>query len=629
MSDGIEDLKIRIKTIPISEIIGRYISLSRKGHYHVGLCPFHNDTSPSLQANDQKGMFMCFVDQIGGDAISFVRKKENLSYLDALKDICSRVGISWDEYYTPKEEPPKIQMAKRVLSKAALLFQKVATDNSKEEFTSFVKTRNLSPETIKEFQIGLAPGNNILTSYLESIPNKNERKLALDTALEIGIIRKDKNKVNAYFDTFRDRIMFPIFNSFGDIVGFSGRKTKEHQKGKYINSDQSFIFNKKNILYGYHLAKNSIRDNQSVIMVEGQMDVIALFKNGIRNAVAVMGVGLGEAVLKNLKGLTHNFYLALDSDEAGFKAMQRINEMCLSNDIIPKYLDFSPHKDPDEFLENLSKEEFFARKEKAQPFVDILIHNIVPNEIPDLSDKKLEILKSIFPFLAPLKESLSATERIIETAKQLGLKSDSSTIINFYTKFLQDYSKHAGNDSAPQVIVNNNKLPPSTTLENEPTPPLPISTAERRLIEEIIKHPECLSSPKMSLLLENINAAHIKNFILKMQDFIYEIEEIEYVQMVQALTAQEEISQSLREVVGYALFKYEKTKLDDKIISRLLDDFNKKLKEELLLEKRNILRNNQPFCSTKEEADKLMQEISSVDKELMELKISKKIIKPQ
>ena len=295
MSDGIEDLKIRIKNIPISEIIGKYIALSRKGHYHLGLCPFHNDSSPSLQVNDQKGMFMCFVDQIGGDAITFVRKKENLSYMDALKDICSRIGISWDEYYAPKEEPPKMQMAKRVLSKAALLYQKVATDNSKEEFTSFVKTRNLKPETIKEFQIGLAPGNNILTSYLESIPSKNERNLAIDTALEIGIIRKDKNKVNTYFDTFRDRIMFPIFNSFGDIVGFSGRKTKESQKGKYINSDQSFIFNKKNILYGYHLAKNSIRDNQSVILVEGQMDVIGLFKNGIRNAVAVMGVGLGEA----------------------------------------------------------------------------------------------------------------------------------------------------------------------------------------------------------------------------------------------------------------------------------------------------------------------------------------------
>ena len=624
MSDGIEDLKIRIKNIPISEIIGKYIALSRKGHYHLGLCPFHNDSSPSLQVNDQKGMFMCFVDQIGGDAITFVRKKENLSYMDALKDICSRIGISWDEYYAPKEEPPKMQMAKRVLSKAALLYQKVATDNSKEEFTSFVKTRNLKPETIKEFQIGLAPGNNILTSYLESIPSKNERNLAIDTALEIGIIRKDKNKVNAYFDTFRDRIMFPIFNSFGDIVGFSGRKTKESQKGKYINSDQSFIFNKKNILYGYHLAKNSIRDNQSVILVEGQMDVIGLFKNGIRNAVAVMGVGLGEAALKNLKGLTNNFYLALDSDEAGFKAMQRINEMCLSNDIIPKYLDFSPHKDPDEFLENRTKDEFFDRRDKALPFIDILIRNIIPSDIPELSDKKLEILKNIFPFLAPLKDSLSATERIMETAKHLGLKSDSATIINFYAKFLSDYAKNDANNAKPQVIVNNNQTLPISNSGTSLTPSLTISTAERRLIEEIIRHPECLSSPKMAPVLENLNTPHIKNFILKMQDFIYEIDEIEYVQMVQALTAQEEISQSLREVVGYALFKYEKAKLDDKIISRLLDDFNKKLKEELLIEKRNILRNNQPFCSTKEEAERLMQEISSVDKELMGLKVSKK-----
>src|SRR5690606_16317778 len=223
-------------------------------------------------------------------------------------------------YVSKKKKDPKLELAEKILSKTALIYRKVASEKTPKEFAEFLDKRRLSNDTAKTFQLGYAPGSNVITNYLASIKNESERKKTLDLAEEIHLIRKSNRDEQSHFDTFRDRVMFPIWDQYGHVVGFGGRQVFDYQKGKYINSQESFVFRKKQILYGMHLAKTAIRQRDAVILCEGYMDCIALHHHGFTNAVAVMGVAMGEGTLKTLKALTSNFYLALDADDAGMKA---------------------------------------------------------------------------------------------------------------------------------------------------------------------------------------------------------------------------------------------------------------------------------------------------------------------
>ena len=622
--DEIRELKDRIKNIPISQIIGNYISLSRKGKYWLGICPFHNDSNPSLQVNDDRGMFMCFVDNIGGDAITFVQKYKNLDFMDALKDICGVVGISWDEYVVPKNESSEMKMGRKVISRVQLIYEKFARKNAREKFNTFLQARGLNQETADEFGIGFAPGTNTITNYLESIPNQKERELAINVALDIGLILPDNRNRNNHYDTFRNRIMFPIMNGFGTHVAYSGRAIDDNQKPKYINSRESFLFKKKNILYGFHMAKSSIRNMDCVILVEGQMDVIALHQHGLKNSVAVMGIGFTENTLRNLKALSNNFYLALDSDQAGMQAMKRINGLCLENGIIPKFLDFSPYNDPDEFLQNSSVDDLRELMKKSSAFIDILIANELPDIVPEIPDQKLSALRKIFPIVAPLGDTLSATERLIENANQLGIKSDPGHIISFYNQFLKENKKvnigaSHGDKKEVKTIIS--------PVQFHPTVKKPINNTEKLLIQELVRHPECLLDANLLKLLDYISSEEIKKYIFKLRDFICEIDEVEYTSIVLSITSTGDYSIGLKEIVGVALFKYEKTELNDSVVNRLIGDFSRKLCEDRLVEKRRELKELQGNCDTEKEAHALMQKITTVDRDLMELKKPQRNVK--
>lgn len=345
---SLDELKIRIKDIPISQIIGMYINVVKKGTQFTAICPFHDDHNPSLSINDSKGLFMCFVDSTGGDAITFVQKYKNLDYISTLKDICEKLAWNFSDYEDKKEQSPKFKTAEKILLRASQLYRKTIQEPSPAEYKDFLNSRNIKKEIAEKFAIGFAPKNGILLNYLSSIKNEKEKEFALNISKQIHLIRTSQN-TNESFDSFRERIMFPIWNQNGKVVGFGGRQTKDFQKGKYINSQESFFFNKKNILYGLNLSKQSIRQKNFVILVEGYMDLIALHQFQFENSVAVMGVGLSAYCLNSLSTITKNIYMALDSDNAGFEAMKRINTLCMQENITPKLINLAPHKDPDDF----------------------------------------------------------------------------------------------------------------------------------------------------------------------------------------------------------------------------------------------------------------------------------------
>ncbi|MBL7665844.1 MAG: DNA primase, partial [Bacteriovoracaceae bacterium] len=432
---GYSELKEQIKSAPISSVIGHYISLNKKGANYEALCPFHTDSHPSLKVNDNKGLFKCFACDTAGDHISFVEKYKRIDFKDAIKEIAGILGYATDDL--DKEfSNPKQDLALRVLSATNKIYRKMVTEHSPEEFNKFITSRGLTIDVATQFSLGFAPKTNVLSQYLKTLP-ASQQKEAIKMAIEIGLIRKNETDADT-FDTFRERILFPIWDQTGHVRGFGSRATQTYQKAKYLNSQESFIFNKRNILYGFHLAKNHIRERDQVILTEGYMDTITMHQFDFKNTVALMGIALSDYAIGLLKPLASQFVLALDSDNAGFKAMEKINESLLEKGILAKYLDFKPHKDPDEFLHKEGRLTLQKRLDEAPMFLDVIINQLIPENIPQVSDQKLVILNKVFQVLAPLKESLSATERVITTAKRLNFQSSADSIQQSYVTFLNN-----------------------------------------------------------------------------------------------------------------------------------------------------------------------------------------------
>lgn len=627
MSSGtIEELKSRIKDIPVSEILSRYVHVVRKGAQTLAVCPFHDDHSPSLTINDQRGMWFCFVDNMGGDSIRFVMLYRKLEFLDALKDICDKLGWNFNDYHQEKKASPKVEMGKKLLTNGMKLFKKIAETGNYPAFEDFLKNRGLSPEIAKSYQLGYAPNGATFFDYISSIKNEKERGFAIATAAELGLIKPSSYGDKSHYDTFRDRIIFPIWDHFGQVIGFTSRATKDEQKPKYLNSVDSFLFSKKDLLYGLHLAKNTIRERDQVILVEGNMDQVAMTKNGFENSVAIMGVALGDRSLTRLLPISKNIVLSLDNDNAGWKASERINAQFMEKGITPLFLDLDPHKDPDDFLNAEGRNSLAKRLEEAKPFVDIQLERLIPRELPELAERKLELLNQIFEVLSPLKDSLSATERAVSWAKKLGLQSDSSTIIRNYS----EYIKGNNTASAPTPPVVDFEGPPPGWEEENPFEgevheervniERHITSVETRLLQNLVQHPELLLLDEIAELLDFVGNDEVKGYILKLSELMYEIDETEYPSIVNSLMSDEHYSAELIAIAGGALYKYRETSLNEKVAQKMIEDIKKKLQVEQLLEEKNFLKKRHLSAQTKDEQMDILSQLIAVDKKLADVR---------
>ncbi|MBL6989142.1 MAG: DNA primase [Bacteriovoracaceae bacterium] len=628
-------LKERIKESLISSIISQYISLTRKGNMYVGLCPFHNDSKPSLMVNDTKGMFMCFPCNIGGDAITFVEKYTGAHFVEAIKDIGGKMGFPLDELRPKKsEESQEVVMAHKVLSKASQIYTKIVNStNPPQAFNDFTKTRKLTPETVQLFSLGYAPGSNVIANYLSSLANKKDKNFALQVAKKIHVIREDTRgqTESGYFDTFRDRVMFPIKDHYGQTVGFGGRAVFDYQKdkGKYVNSQESFCFDKKSILYGLHLTKPHIRQKDFVILVEGYMDLIALYQNGFQNSVAIMGVALSDGAIATLKSLTKNFYLALDSDAAGIKAMERINNTLMAMDIIPKCINFAPHKDPDEYVAAKGQLALVELVDNAKVFLDFLIDRAIPKETPKVFDRKLDKLYEVFELVSPLQEKLSAIERIIQAAKRLGLKSDSAQISDSYKEFLNKKApiKRWPKDTEPKTVdtvrsslmiseANNNVVDQNS--EELIVSKFHLSSSEKIIIQELVKHPDCLAEKEFDELLDFVHNVGVRRYLCKLRKYFFEYDG-EHTSLIRDVLNLEDFPVEIKEVAAAAVYSYKGLKLDQKVKCRLLFDLKRSLEVERVKIKRNTLRKQQRECTCQDQELAIIQDLILADRELKQL----------
>lgn len=625
MSGQLRDL---IKQSPISMVVGHFIPLKRSGSGLVGLCPFHADSKPSMTVNDKLGLFRCWACNTGGDHLEFVKLYRKIDFIEALRECAKILSLSDEELNREKKKNPRLELAFRVLNFATRHYASFAAQNPMH-FQVFSEKRGLSPESITKFQIGYAPGNNLLLHSFDKI-DEGQREAAKQIARELNLIKVSENGGRQY-DFYRDRVVFPIHDHAGQVRGFSCRAVLPDQNPKFLNSSESFVFHKASIMFGYFLAKSAIRQKDQAIVVEGNMDAVMMHQYGFTNTVGTMGIALSEPSQKLLVNMTKNIVLAMDSDAAGMKAMTTINASFMNLGVLPRYVNFEPAKDPDDFLRHpdLGSWKLMERIEQAPRFIDVLLEKTIPAPIPETIDRKLQVLNEIFGLLAPLKDHLEATERVIASAKRLQLRTDETSLIEQYKQSLKG-SEGPRREARVQPQATETKADDATEVEDiqelASTEPLmkvesgPMLAAEKLLLKTLVTHPECLNQPQLHEILAYTSHFEVKELILWLVKIYLEIDEQEYVSILSDEVFSERYGQEIKNIVAEALELYKFEALNEKVIVRLMQDLKVRMQLEQMKQKRREYTERQKQSQTQEEVIFYMQEITRIDRELQELK---------
>ncbi|MCC3867024.1 DNA primase [Terrisporobacter mayombei] len=355
MRDLIDEVKNRCDIV---NVISQYINLKNSGSNYSGLCPFHNEKTGSFHVNQKKQIYKCFGCGEGGDVINFIMKIENLDFIEAVKLLAEKNGI---EFKTNLSEADKAKMESIKLMQdihlKAARFYFANLINSKNPGYDYLRRRGLSDKIIKKFGLGYSLDSwNSLMDYLLSIGYEKK------DLVKSGLVTHKENG-NKYYDRFRNRVMFPIFDYRGNVIGFGGR-VLDNSLPKYLNSPDSLLFNKRFNLYGLNYAKKSI-SNDTLILVEGYMDLISLYEHGIENVVATLGTALTNEQGKLIKRYASTAIISYDSDDAGVKATLRAIEILRGQNINVKILNLKDCKDPDDFVKKYKKEGFLKAIENS------------------------------------------------------------------------------------------------------------------------------------------------------------------------------------------------------------------------------------------------------------------------
>ena len=369
IKDIIEEVKSRCDIV---HIISQYISIKQSGTNFKGLCPFHGEKTPSFYVSTSKQMYKCFGCGEGGDVIKFVMSMENLEFMDALKLLAKQCGV---DVNTNMNEETKLKMEKinkfQNIHREAARYYFSNLITSKNPGYNYLRNRGLDDKIIKKFGLGYSLKSwDSLKNYLLSRGYTNEE------LSECGLITYKKEN-NKSYDKFRNRVMFPIFDYRGNVIGFGGRVLDDSEP-KYLNSPDTLIFNKRFNLYGLNFSRKEIID-KTIILVEGYMDLISLYQYGIKNVVATLGTALTDQQGMLIKRYADSAIISYDSDDAGIKATLRAIDILTKLDINVKILNLKDCKDPDEFIRKYGLDEFKKAINLSTNHVKFKIDNLKNN----------------------------------------------------------------------------------------------------------------------------------------------------------------------------------------------------------------------------------------------------------
>lgn len=422
-------------TMRIEEVVSDYITLRRRGANLIGLCPFHEERTPSFNVNPPRGIYKCFGCGESGNAIGFVMKMENCSFTEAVKKICARYNITVEERAMSEEDQQRHDDRESMfaLNKwAGEWFQQQLWDTQEGQAVglAYFHQRGLRDETIRAYGLGFSPekGNPLTRAaqeagysekYLVNVPDPQDMQKSLGTGLAC------KTEQGRLFDRFSARVMFPIFSVSGQIVGFAGRiMTDRKDVGKYVNSPESLIYSKRNELYGIYQAKNAISKQDMAYLVEGQMDVISMHQAGIENVLCSGGTALTEGHVRKIHRFTNNVTILYDGDAAGIHAALKAIDMFLEERMQVKVMLFPDGDDPDSFSRKHTAEEFrdYVRT-NSMDFVQYMVQ-VCLNPAGTDNTRRFEEINHIMSTIAIISNSVEQQLYTQELASILGMKED-------------------------------------------------------------------------------------------------------------------------------------------------------------------------------------------------------------
>jgi len=394
LMDGYQSAKEEIKRIvDIVELIGQFVQLKRSGQSYMGLCPFHSEKAPSFTVSPSKQMFHCFGCKKGGDLFAFWMEYHRVSFPQALKDLAEKYHVS-----LPERDPGTTGIKEAILranEAAAAFFHHLLTKSGKGKAgREYLQTRGIPGEIIDEFKLGYAPEEwDALARALR------EKKIDPEIALQAGLLIP--RKTEGHYDRFRNRVMFPIFDMRSQIVGFGGR-VLDQSLPKYLNTPETPVFQKGELLYGLHVAFSRIRETGRVVIVEGYTDVLALIKHGFRGAVATLGTALTRDHIRKLKGYAREAVVLFDSDTAGTAAAMKSLSFFLDENMPARVMSLPDGEDPDTFVNKSGITAFQALLERSVPMFDFFIDRKMAEGGKEI-EHRVKVLEDIFPVLAELK----------------------------------------------------------------------------------------------------------------------------------------------------------------------------------------------------------------------------------
>lgn len=399
----------------IVDVIQGYVNVIKKGNNYTCICPFHNDTNPSMHINPSKKIFKCFVCNEGGNAISFVKKYENVSYTEAARIVASKVGISSPELNIQERVvDPKIKEELNCLNEAKELYKYLLNTQDGAECRNYLEKRHISSEMISYFELGYASSNPELDIKL--LRGKN---LSVDVLDEVGILTRANG---SFIDFYHGRLIFPIYNTHSEVIGFSGRRIDDHIDPKFLSSKETDVFKKREILYNYQNAKKEASKEKCVYVVEGFMDVFALYNAGIKSCVALLGTAFTPQHAKMLRSLNVEVRLCLDGDSAGQHGCLAAGKILMENNIPYKVVDYGKSTlDPDDILQQYGKDTLYKLTQRLKEGIDFAYSYYLKQYDLKTSSGKSEFSKVISEYIQTLKDNVSKNILVKRLAQDTGL----------------------------------------------------------------------------------------------------------------------------------------------------------------------------------------------------------------
>ena len=410
----IEEIKSRIDIV---ELASEYLTLKKAGRNFTGLCPFHQEKTPSFTVNREKQIFYCFGCGEGGNAITLLMKIANMTFPEAVKALAEKTGVVLPLRSANRDGSQKDSLREEITNlnlRAAQQFSRNLNSAAGKAAREYLQSRGISDDTIKQFRVGFAPDTwRSLTDYIEGSGS------SLKLAEQAGLIVSGKE--GSFYDRFRGRLIFPIENVFGEIVAFGGR-VMEKGEPKYLNSPESPVYIKGKNLYGLNKAKEEIRKNGFALIVEGYFDLISLWNAGIGNVVATLGTALTREHLELLRRYTVSVVALFDPDEAGKKALDRSLELFLSMNMHAKALILPEGCDPDDYVKKYGKEKLDKLIELAPAISDYYIENVLGGG--KTFEENRDLVKTATEFISKIGDEIEKNLFIKRVAEKLGIPQE-------------------------------------------------------------------------------------------------------------------------------------------------------------------------------------------------------------